>query len=180
MDYLFNILGITAVDKVIEKSNNEIKFENFVKQANEKNIVTLIPECKDEQSSGWFSNSTPIIQDVYLGLYDYLVEKEIIKSKVQAVSFITWDSVYTIDKTLIGLSKLKELIKKENTDFPKILKCYNINYNELSNLLEKYNYGVTDEIKLITKGGKRKKYKKKTKNKKTKRRYYKTKSCNRK
>jgi hypothetical protein len=166
MDFVLQIFA----DKAIENSNNEIRFDNFIPQAKKNNVLTLIPNCQNE-NSGWFGKSTidnRYLKDAYLALYDYLVKKEIIIKKVQTASLFTWSSVYTIDKSKISVNNLETSINKDNADFPNLLKCYNINYNALSRFLQDYKYSASDEVVLITKGGKRKKNNKKTKKRKTK------------
>lgn len=181
MDYMDNLLvfiGIVAVDKALEESNNEIKFDNFIAQAKEKKILNLKDNCSIEQS-GWFNNSNKNIDknfdnDAYFDLYNYLIKKEVITKKVGKASIFTWDSIHTINEKLIEEIKLKELIKEGNADLPELLKCYTIDYQELHNLLEKYEYDGLDEVKLmVKKGGNRKNRKIKTiqknrKHKKTK------------
>uniref|UniRef100_A0A6C0HTR4 Uncharacterized protein n=1 Tax=viral metagenome TaxID=1070528 RepID=A0A6C0HTR4_9ZZZZ len=157
LDFIFS----TAARKGAEQSNNEIKFDNFVPKAKDKNILTVIPQCKYEES-GWFGNYTVDINEVtkgnknvsymhldvaYLELYDYLVKKEIIIKKFGAVFVITFDSIYTINEKSIEISTLSKIIKKENPDYPKILKCYTIDYKKLSELLKNYKYDYTDEIR---------------------------------
>jgi hypothetical protein len=85
MDFILEIFGVTAADAVVEKSNNEIKFDNFITQGKNSKILTLIKNCKIEEP-GWFSNNSYTIDNkylfgVYMDLYDYLVKNKIIIKK---------------------------------------------------------------------------------------------------
>ena len=175
MSFFFDMFAFAAADKIIEKSNNEINFDNFISQAKDTQILTLIKYNCNVEIPGFFGNSTHIIdknfiKDAYLELYDYLVTKNIITvKKDDATSIFTWKSAYIINTDLIDTSNLSKLIKKENPDFPKLLECYNINHQKLSDFLKNYNYNFVDQVTVITKGGKRKN-KKIRKNKTKKRR----------
>ena len=162
MSFFFDMFAFAAADKIIEKSNNEINFDNFISQAKDTQILTLINSNCNVERPGFFGNRNYIIdagfiKDAYLELYDYLVTKNIItEKKDDATSIFTWKSAYIINTDLIDTPKLRELIKKENPDFPKLLECYNIDHQKLSDFLKNYNYNFVDQVTVITKGGKRK------------------------
>ena len=140
--------GGIAANKAIEKTGNQIKFENFVQQAKDKGVLTKIDGCKPEQN-GLFGASFVGIDDAYLELYNYLIKKNIIKSTAGAASLVTFDSIDTINKDLIKESDVKRLVDKDNKDFPKSLKCYTIHHTKLSDFLEGYKYSATNELKVI-------------------------------
>jgi len=57
MDIL-EFLGVVAVDKVSESSQNEILFDNFIKQAKEKQILKLSKnDCNIEVPGTFFGKS---------------------------------------------------------------------------------------------------------------------------
>jgi len=141
MNSIMEFMGIVAVDKTIEKKNNEIKIENFFAQAKSKNILTKIPNCIETQSSIF-------VEEIYYSLYDYLILKKIILQKSNFWSFVTFDYVETITpkKDNLTVENLRNIINNKNDDYPVLLKCYNINYEQLSNFLMNYNYNPADEI----------------------------------
>ena len=148
-----------------EKFNNEIKNYNFIVQAKDKNILTLIPNCKVEK--GWYDDLTDenYLKKMYRILYDYLVKQQIIIQEFGFSFFWTGDFTYTLNKNkeLFEIDNLKNTLNDTNSDFPNELKCYTINYDKLSNLLKTYNNGITNFVKII--GGKKQKQ---TKQKQTK------------
>jgi hypothetical protein len=150
MSHLLELLGIAAVDKVAQHQNNEIKFDNFVAQANQQQILVKTKSC-DTKKSGWFSND---IKDDYLELYNYLVKADVISKQMTKASFITWDSVHTVNPAAItSLSVLKQKMLAKKSEYPKELSsCYRIDYQKLWSLLKNYKFSATDEVKMFTGG----------------------------
>ena len=162
MDTFLVFLG---VDTAIEKGQNQIGFENFIVQAQSKDILKYKPGCM----KGWYGeplDKNPIgMKSIYNILYDCLVEVGIIEKKRDKYSIITLSSSYTITKDTSQLEpvNIEELLKDKNSaDFKELNKCFDIDYNKLSDLLKKYVYDSTDQflaLKPGKKGGKKKKRK---------------------
>ena len=71
---------------------------------------------------------------VYVDFFDFLVKKEIIKRKLGFLSFFAvYDYIYNVNNELIETTKLRELLKRDDPDFPKSLlfnrDCLNIDLN---------------------------------------------------
>jgi len=135
--------------KAAEYLQNQIKLENFIINGKKDELIRLKPNCSIE-IKGWFSSGTQQIDDkflngAYMELYDYLIKKKIINSRLGVATFFTADFIHTINKDLIEKNVLTEKLKDTNQDFPKLLKCYEINCDKLSNFLKKYTYGVADD-----------------------------------
>jgi len=169
MDFLSYFVWGEVADQTVQVINQEIKFDDFIVKAktaddNSKTpILTLkknIENCKEKKGYD-------LIQ-VYSNLYDYLVEKKIIDKKFSLFSFISFDSVDTINKDLVSESKLRGLIKIDEINEKPNLKCYNIDCKALSTLLTDYKYDPSDiaDTKVFFVGGKKNiKRKNKTKRK---------------
>ena len=156
IEELLVFMGVNAaVDSRTEGSNNRISLDNFIVQAEKVDILRPKPNCEYNER-GFFGNKTftaneKNISNVYLELYDYLIEKKIIKKKVQ----LTFYPTYTINADLIDESNLKRLININNADIPSSVKCYNIHYNKLSQLLKRYDYSIIYQFRNIGKAGKK-------------------------
>jgi hypothetical protein len=126
---------LIGADKAVEQKTNQIKFTNFVAQAKSRNILTPISGCKIKSFNLGISekfHKHHMNLNAYTELYQYLIKKKIINQKLGKASFWTWDYIQTINPDLIKTDTLHELIKKEDINFPTLLKCYNINYNGTS------------------------------------------------
>ncbi len=81
----------------------------------------------------------------YADLFNYLVKKEIIISKIDLGTFFTANFVYTLPQPFIDQREFQKRMNPTNNDFPEILKCYTIHLNKLYDLLKNYKYNITDE-----------------------------------
>lgn len=165
MSFILTQLEWAAVDMAVEKAENQITFVNFVSQAMPLNILTLIEGCS--QNFGFLLGVKQINntykKDAYLILYDYLVEKNVIKQKTGAATFFTLSKVYTVNRDY-DMKKLKNVIEndKNNKKYPELLNCFTINHMKLINFLKNYMHKAENEYKVMT-GGKKTKSKRRLK-----------------
>jgi hypothetical protein len=136
-----------AEAKIAESVNNEIQLENFELQAKKQNILELKPTpCK---SKFWgfieYTVDHNYLTFCYADLFNYLVKKEIIISKIDYGTFFTANFVYTLPQPFIDQKEFQKRINPTNSDYPEILKCYKIHENKLYDLLKNYKHDVTDE-----------------------------------
>lgn len=141
-DYFLGFLGLEAASAAIEKSENQLTYANFIVQAQKLSILTYKKGCE----TGFFGQTLdkPSIteKDSYFYLHGILVNNGIIETKVNGWVLITLNSSYTVtnDKTKLSVKSLKESIDNDHTaDAEKIKKCYDINYEKLSEFLNNYN-----------------------------------------
>lgn len=136
MSIIKDLFFIQAEAKIAESVNNEIKIENFEIQSKEKNIMELKPTpCKSKYWSFIeYTVDNNYLMHAYAELFNYLVKKEIIISKIDVGTFFTADFVHTLPEPFIDQ---KEFQKRMNpTDYPDLLKCYTIHYSKLYDLLQ--------------------------------------------
>lgn len=170
MDFFYSLFETVGETAVVEGVNNEIKFTGFIVQGLKHNVLQKKQGICKKNVKGWLYNTesddNTDIKDIYLGLYDHLIKKEIIMKKVGFLSIFSGDAIYTIDP-----SKINNIQQHIGIDLPESMKCYSINYTNLENLLKNYNYNLADDASLLNKkttGGKtqiKKKQRNKTKNK---------------
>ena len=146
MSILKDIFFMEAEAKIAESVNNEIQLENFELQAKEKKIMELKPTPCKSKIWGLFEYTVDHnhLTFCYADLFNYLVKKEIIISKIDAGTFFTANFVYTLPQPFIDQKEFQKRMIPDN-DFPEILKCYTIHLNKLYDLLKNYKYNVTDE-----------------------------------
>jgi hypothetical protein len=147
MSILKDIFFMEAEAKIAESINNEIQLENFELQAKKQNILELKPTpCK---SKFWgfieYTVDHNYLTFCYADLFNYLVKKEIIISKIDYGTFFTANFVYTLPQPFIDQKEFQKRINPTNSDYPEILKCYTIHENKLYDLLKNYKHDVTDE-----------------------------------
>ena len=161
MEFL-EILGfITAKDTAIQSAEQQITFENFIVQAQNKGILSQKHNNCPNQPS----------KDDYLLLYDALVDAEIIVKKINGFSVITWSSSYTISNKISKEPKdLETTMENKNSNYYNKLKpCFVVDWKKLSEFLIQYKYHPTDQLRVLAGGGKRKARKtKKMRKRKTK------------
>uniref|UniRef100_A0A6C0EZ48 Uncharacterized protein n=1 Tax=viral metagenome TaxID=1070528 RepID=A0A6C0EZ48_9ZZZZ len=165
MSFILDQLGFAAVDLAVEKAENQITFVNFIAQAMPLNILTLIEGCS--QNFGFLFGVKQINnthkKDAYLILYDYLVEKNVIKQKTGVATFFILSKVYTVNRNY-DMKNLKNVIEndKNNKKYPELLNCFTINHMKLINFLKNYMYKAENEYKVLTTGGKKTKSKRRS------------------
>lgn len=153
MDLLGELFVGTAIDKGIENSGNQIKFDNFTVQAKSKNILKYKPGCSKQ----------PDLKDTaYLDLYDFLIKKGVITSALGKEAIITWQSINKINQDKIkNLDEFKRIVD----DYITVLPCYELDKVALFNFLKTYKYNSADELTYIRNIGSNMRLKQKSKSK---------------
>jgi len=149
MSIIKDIIFMEAEAKIAESINNEIQLENFELQAKEKNIMELKSTPTHCKSKLWgfieYTVDHNNLNFCYAELFNYLVKKEIIISKIDVGTFFTANFVYTLPQPFIEQKEFQKRMNSTNSDYPEILKCYTIHNNILYDLLKNYKHNVTDE-----------------------------------
>ena len=130
-----DIVGIKAAYKI----NNEIRFDTFIPQARKLEILT--PKRGRRDCNLTYSKA-------YLYLYRYLIHNKAITQKIEMLSGITWDFIHRVNADLPLLKKIIASLNEDRADFPEQLKCYNIKFDKLYDLLASYEYKVVDEARM--------------------------------
>ncbi len=146
-------------DEVVYKTNNELKFENFVIQAKVNKVLLLKDETKEciitkpgmlfgtiQYNANDPSTKESVLTDTYLDLYDYLIKKNIITKEVRAGSFWTWDYVNKVNPALMDIGNLQKILIESDSEYPNTLKCYTVYYDRLSKFLQTYQYSSGDQF----------------------------------
>lgn len=170
MNEIFVFLGIEAAGAAVEKTENQITFENFIVQAeNTKRFNPPILQYKKGCLKGWFGkplDEVPygVMNGTYNMLYDCLVDVDIITKKLTKGGIVTWGRSYRVSKDIpLGGNNIKALLEKKNSsDYQNVKKCFEINFETLSKLLTTYTYDPTDQVAILNpkRGGKRRTNKK--------------------
>lgn len=151
MSIVKDLFFMEAERKVAETVNNEIKIENFEIQAKQKNIMKIKPQPCKSKMWGLFEYNVDhnYLNHSYGELFNYLVKKEIIISKIDLATYFTADFVYTLPTPFIDKKEFQTRMNDKNKDYPELLKCYEIDNNILYDLLKNYKYNLKDEYEGI-------------------------------
>jgi hypothetical protein len=153
-------VAVEATNAVAEKVGNQITFENFIVQAKNLKILKIKLNTNTENTCNKLQlNDINVKKDAYLELYDCLIEKNIITSKLGLATLFTWWTVYTVNNKLTNIDNIKNLLK--NINYP-LLKCYSIDYEKLSKFLKSYTHNTMNRINIFN--GNKSKSKGKSKN----------------
>ena len=123
-----DLLEMEVKDQAAAKFNNELRFENFIVQALNSDLLKLNnPSCRREKNPSWWDwfqgnqkldtmTELDYKQNVvYVDFFDFLVKKEIIKRKLGFLSFFAvYDYIYNVNNEFIETTKLRELLKKDD------------------------------------------------------------------
>jgi hypothetical protein len=120
------------------ETTHEIKFEHFILKAVKSKILTLKPKCKNEIFK----------MHAIIDLFEYLVKKGILKKNNTLVIFKRDSYIINSDKSVLEPQNMKKILSN-NADYPELLKCYHLNYKELSKFLKNYK----EDTEKVLKGG---------------------------
>jgi hypothetical protein len=163
MDNILGFFGIVAAGAAVEKSQNQITFENFIVQAQSATILTYKKGCLKGMFGQPLDKLPYGIKPFYNILYDCLVSIGVIEKNIDKWSIITASSAHTVTKDISKLKSeyIQKMLENENSfDYQQLKNCFDIDFNKLTILLTNYNYDVSDQIVLLKpgkKGGKKKK-----------------------
>lgn len=141
-----------GVNEGVNKSDNRIAFDNFIHQAREMIILTYKKGCI-KSWTGAPLDSASTSTHYYNLLYDLLLDIKVIDSKLDAVAgYIEgMPYVYNINPKFVSESYIKTNCEKKIKESSKYseLKCLDINYKKLVQLLKNYKYGIVDKYKVL-------------------------------